>query len=56
MAAEGGGKDQRKDSQGVWDGYIKRITNEVLLYSTGNSAQPGWEGSLGKNGNRCVYG
>ena len=39
MAAERVGKDQRKDRQGVWDGYFKWITNEVLLCSTGNSAQ-----------------
>ena len=33
-----------RDSQGVWHGqvhvlYLKWITNKVLLYSTGNSAQ-----------------
>ena len=34
--------------------YLKWITNKVLLYSTGNSAQcyvaAWWERSLGKNG------
>ena len=34
--------------------YLKWITNNVLLYSTGTVFnvmwQPGWEGSLGENG------
>ena len=40
-----GGKDGGRDSKGMWDGdmytllYLKWITNKVLLYSIGNSAQ-----------------
>ena len=34
--------------------YLKRITNEDLVYSPGNSLsvtwQPGWEGNVGENG------
>ena len=40
--------------------YLKRITNKVLLYSTGNSAQcyvAAWmEGCLGENGYVCMHG
>ena len=43
--------------------YLKWITNEVLLYSTGVLLSvmwwPGWEGSLGENGDIyihiCIY-
>ena len=40
--------------------YLKWITNRDILFSTGNSApcyvQPGWEGSLGENAYRYMYG
>ena len=38
--------------------YFKWITNEDLLYSTGNSPQwqPGWELSLEENGYMYMYG
>ena len=39
--------------------YLKWITNEVLLYSTGVLLSvmwwPGWEGSLGENGDIYIY-
>ena len=40
--------------------YLKWVTNKVLLYSTGTLLsvmwQPGWKGSLGENGYKCIYG
>ena len=40
--------------------YLKWITNKVLLYSIGTLLnvmwQPGWEGSLGENGHRYMFG
>ena len=36
--------------------YLEWIINKDLLESTGNSPQPGWEGSLGENGYLCMYG
>ena len=39
--------------------YLKWITDKDLLCSTcllNVMWQPGWEGSLGKNGYMCMYG
>ena len=41
--------------------YLKQITNKDLLYSKGNSTlkviwQLGWEGRLGENGYKYIYG
>ena len=40
--------------------YFKWITNQDLLYSTGNLLnviwQPGWEWGLGENGSMRTYG
>ena len=36
--------------------YLKRATNEDLLYQLNVRWQPGWEGGLGENGYMYTYG
>ena len=56
------GRMRGRDSEGVWDervytAYLKCITNQDLLYSTGNPAQcyvAAWMG--GEFGREWIYG
>ena len=56
------GRIRGRDSEGVWDervhtAYLKCITNQDLLYSTGNSAQccvAAWMG--GEFGREWIHG
>ena len=36
--------------------YIKWITNTAQGTLLNDMQQPGWDGGLGENGNRCMYG
>ena len=57
------GKGEGRDSQGVWDGHVhtavfKMDNQQGIAHGTllNDTCQPGWEGSLGKNGYMYTYG